>query len=105
MRPAIGVVSTTCASVVFHTAPNVAEPSWVIRLTERDGTSDGGISGAGGGGAAGGRASAVDETTAGMAASAGPTKRLRRIVPCIVFLPCFDGRAWNAKQRATVTQG
>jgi hypothetical protein len=45
--------------MVFHTAPNAAEPSVVIRLTERDGTSDGGIIGAGGGGA-GTCANAVD---------------------------------------------
>src|SRR5262252_7057085 len=51
MRPCIGVVSITWASMVFHTAPNAAEPSVVIRLMERDGTSDGGIMGAGGGGA------------------------------------------------------
>ena len=79
MRPCIGVVSITWASMVFHTAPNAAEPSVVIRLTERDGTSDGGIMGAGGGGA-GACANAVDGATAEMAASAVHAKKQRMVL-------------------------
>src|ERR1700730_17834010 len=92
MRPAIGSTSTTRASAVFHTAPNTAEPSAVIRLTVWAGTSDGGINGGGGGAAgvaAGACAAAIDDIITGTAASAAHTARLRRIFLRIVFLPIF----------------
>src|SRR5579859_7756386 len=86
MRPAIGVVSTTCASVVRHTAPNAPEPSAVIRLTDSAGTSDGGIIGAGGG--AGACATASNGAINDVATTAAAASVLQGAW-CILFLPNF----------------
>src|SRR5215468_8707385 len=79
----------TRASAVRHTAPNAAEPSAVMRLTVADGTSDGGISGAGGG-EAGACADAANGITAEVAASPTHTMRLSVVFLRISFLPSFE---------------
>src|SRR5690349_24331776 len=54
MAFAIGAPSTIFASMLFHCAPNTADPSAVIRSTDFTGTREGGIRGKGGTGAAAG---------------------------------------------------
>ena len=53
IAPWIGGPSTSLASMVFHFAPNIAEPSGVMMLTTCETGSTGAISGRGAGGAGG----------------------------------------------------
>src|ERR1700720_1270199 len=98
MWPAIAGPSTILASMVFHCAPSAADPCAVIRSTESEGTSDGGICGAGGGGggaaggggvAAGACADAIVDIVTGIAASTAQASR-PRIALRIDFLPFAD---------------
>src|ERR1700687_4254212 len=77
--------------MVFHCAPSAADPCAVIRSTESEGTSDGGICGAGGGGgvAAGACADAIVDIVTGIAASTAQASR-PRIALRIDFLPFAD---------------
>src|SRR5262249_10545832 len=97
MAFAIAGPSTILASIVFHCAPNAADPSGVIRLTTCAGGSDGGICGRGGGvGAAAGGAGPcvvdIDAIIIWTATSATYPASLPRLLLCI-FLSFFSRSA------------
>src|SRR5580704_19056285 len=80
--------------MVFHCAPNTAEPWLVIRSTVSDGTSVGANCGAGGGGGATGAcAEAMVDTVIRTAASPAQEIRVPRILLPITFLPYFGRRS------------
>src|SRR5512135_3761611 len=66
----MGGTSTILASMVFHCAPNIAEPGLVIRSTSRFGGSNGAGIGAGGAGGAGVCATEAAEASSGKAIAA-----------------------------------
>src|SRR5262249_8353429 len=103
MAFAIAGPSTILASIVFHCAPNAADPSGVIRLTTCAGGSDGGICGRGGGvgaavGGAGPSAVDIDAIIIWTATSATYPASLPRLLLCI-FLSLFSQSAISITNR------
>jgi hypothetical protein len=88
--PGSGARSTIVASMVFHCAPNAADPAAVMRSTEYEGTNDGGICGGGGAGAAAGAcAGALVDTINGAAAITTDASSLPRLPVCTISSPVF----------------
>src|SRR5258708_14177236 len=91
-----GALSTILASMVFHCAPNAADPAAVIRSTDSEGTSEGGICGGGGAGAAAGAGAAgvcaapMVDSASGMPAIAANASSLPKGNVCTISSPFFD---------------